>query len=75
MFSGGIPEDIATQPMSTITLAQAREPDTLELTSPIVSPTPDSCSSLQETDIDSTILRDKDAHLLQGKQTNKQTTV
>ena len=67
VFSGGIPEDLATHP--SITLAQAREPETLELTSPIVSPTPDNCSSVQETDIDSAILRDKDVYKLLGKQT------
>lgn len=66
VFSGGIPEDLATHP--TITLAQAREPEKLELTSPIVSPTPDSSSSVPDTDIDSAIIRDKDVYKLQGKQ-------
>ena len=66
VFAGGIPEDLATNP--TITLARAREPDELEVTSPICTPSPDcngDSSPLIERDIE--IMREKDTNKLQGQ--------
>ena len=67
VFAGGIPEDLATNP--TITLARAREPDELEVTSPIASPSPQ-CngvnSPLIERDV---VMRENSSNKLQGNNT------
>ncbi|KAI6658548.1 Lethal(2) giant larvae protein-like protein 1-like [Oopsacas minuta] len=63
VFGGGIPEDLATNP--TITLARAREPEKLELTSPIASPVPYCSSPIAEDNDNPVILREQDIHKLQ----------